>query len=155
MMHISIFIAIVLLELRYMQRVLPSCSVSPILQALMSSSGVSLAGNGSKHKGCSSYAVPALHFCVLEHMTSDNSGKSTVCARVETGHVYGHSLCPLCYCVLEVSLVFFSSLKTKVGQGGTAISLSLTFWHARVVWKLLSISRPLFPVVSGENLGPK
>lgn len=38
-------------------------------------------------------------------------------ACVETGHVYGHSHCPLCYCVQEVSLVVFDGLKTKVGRG--------------------------------------
>lgn len=34
---------------------------------------------------------------------------------VWTGCIYSHLHCPLCYCVLEVSLVFSTTFKTKVG----------------------------------------
>lgn len=51
------------------------------------------------------------------------------------------------HCVIvcnRLDSCFSAALKQRWGR---AISLSLTFWHARVVWKLLSISCPLFPVV--------
>lgn len=106
-----------------------------------------------KHEGCFSYGAPLpLHLWFFWSIwPAKTVEKSLVCAFRRVMFMVTHTV----HCVVlcqRWSLVFFTSLKTKVSGG----SWSTYHWHfdTWVVWKQLSISHPLFPVVSERIWAP-